>query len=542
MTRPATQRAGHPTTVLVADGYGVQLRVQRSRLVVQDGMGSSRRTRELARIERDVRRIVVLADTGTVTLDAVRWCADVGISVVQVDRDARLLLVAGAPGTDDARLRRAQAAAAGSTAGLEIARALLTAKLQGQAQVARTELGSAGAGDTIDRLAEQLPGADLVGCRDLEAQASNVYFAGWAGYVQCHFAEHDQPQVPGHWMHFGARRSLIQRSATARSAATPINALLNYSYALAEVECRLALLTLGLDPGMGIVHTDRKDRDSLALDLLEPLRPVVERHVLTLLASHTFRAADFHETRQGVCRLLEPLTHDLIGWMPAYAAVIAPLAEQISHALARSSPGQIELRTPLSRANTTNAQQRGQRSANRRETAVPMPKATCRTCGTELYDKRRQLCSACWPVTRDAHARLRQEAGRRTRAEAVAQGWDPAQTPQARSKRSQTLRTVKAVEAAWAQAGTGPSISEALLHNDVLPALRAVSIRQLVEATGLSSSACSRLRAGKMTPHPRHWGALAALAGTQVAELSAPGGGHDATGLPPPARREPAGP
>lgn len=514
--------------VLVADGYGVQLRVQRGRLVIQDGLGAKRRTRELARIERHIRRIVVLADTGVVTLEAVRWCADVGISVVQVDRDSRLLLLAGAAGTDDARLRRAQAAAASSPAGLQIARALLLAKLHGQAQVTRTELASIAAADTIDRLAEQLAQADLVGCRDLEAQASNVYFAGWAGYVQCRFAEQDQPQVPGHWMHFGARRSLIQRSATARSAATPVNALLNYSYALAEVECRLALLTLGLDPGMGIVHTDRKDRDSLALDLLEPLRPVVERHVLTLLASLTFRAADFHETRQGACRLLEPLTHDLIGWMPAYAAVIAPLAEQVSHSLARSSPGAIELRTPLSRANTTKAQQPGQRSANRREASVPMPKATCRTCGTELYDKRRQLCSTCWPVTRDAHARLRQEAGRRTRAEAVAQGRDPAQTPQARSKRSQTLQTVKAAEAAWVEAGAGPSISEDLLHHDVLPALRAVSVRQLVAATGLSSSACSRLRAGKMTPHPRHWEALAALAGMQVAELRPPAGGHDA--------------
>jgi len=123
--------------VLVVDGYGVQLRVQRGRLLVQDGMGRNRRTRELARIERDIRRIVILADTGGVTLEAVRWCADVGIAVVQLDRDGRLLLLAGAPGLDDARLRRAQAAAPSSPVGVEIARALLTAKLLGQAQLGR---------------------------------------------------------------------------------------------------------------------------------------------------------------------------------------------------------------------------------------------------------------------------------------------------------------------------------------------------------------------------------------------------------------------
>ncbi len=501
------------SAVVVADGYGLQLRVQRGRLVVEDGMGSNRRTRELARIERDVRRIVVLADTGTVTLDAVRWCADVGIAIVQLDRDGRLLLLAGGPGTDDARLRRAQAAAPGSPVGVAIARALLTAKLLGQAQLCRSELGNEQGADNIERASQDLVEADLVRCRDLEARASNNYWASWAASVQCRFAAQEQACVPRHWGRFGARRSPIQRSATPRSAATPINALLNYAYALAEVECRLALLALGLDPGMGIVHTDQKNRDSLALDLLEALRPVVETHVLKLLATRHFRAADFHETRDGVCRLLEPLTHELTAWMPAFRAAAGPLAEAITHALATSSPGKIALRTPLSRANHANAQVRGQRSAARREPSGTPPMPTCRDCGTELYDRKRQLCTTCWPVTRDAHALLRREAGVRTRAIAVAQGRDPSQTAEAKAKRSQSLLAMKAGEWEWTQSGRSAPITAAQLHAHVLPALQAVSIRQLVAATGLSSSACSRVRAGKITPHPRHWAALAELAG-----------------------------
>ncbi len=472
---------GRPA-VLVADGYGVRVHVRRGQLMIEDGLGTQRRCRELARVERDVRRLVILADTGALTLEAVRWCADVGIAVVQVDRDARVLLVAGAPGTDDARLRRAQAAAAGSPTGLEVARALLTAKLQGQAQLARTELASTVAADAINRLAEQLPGADLVGCRDLEAQASNIYFAGWAGHVQCRFAEHDQPRIPQHWAYFGARRSLIQRSATPRSAATPINALLNYGYALAEVECRLALLTLGLDPGMGIVHTDRKDRDSLALDLLEPLRPVVERHILTLLTARTFRAADFHETRRGACRLLEPLTHDLTLWMPTYATFIAPLAEKISHALARSSPGQIELRTPLSRANTTQAQQRGQRSANRRDPPTTMRPA-CQQCGTDLYGSARKLCPSCWSVTRNSYLAQYRDAQRQ-----------PAQP---------APPTVEELSGGW-------SFTD--YQTKILPRLAHVPLPDMQRATGLSNGGCSRIRRGLQIPNPKHWAALAALA------------------------------
>jgi hypothetical protein len=67
--------------------------VHRSRLIIEDGMGASRRRRELARIERAIRRIVILTDSDTNTLEAVPWCASVGIALIQLDGDGRPLLV-----------------------------------------------------------------------------------------------------------------------------------------------------------------------------------------------------------------------------------------------------------------------------------------------------------------------------------------------------------------------------------------------------------------------------------------------------------------
>jgi hypothetical protein len=63
------------------------------------------------------------------------------------------------------------------------------------------------------------------------------------------------------------RGSLLTSSP--RLAIKPANAILNYLYAILEAETRLACLTLGLDPGLGIVHADHRDRDSFALDLME---------------------------------------------------------------------------------------------------------------------------------------------------------------------------------------------------------------------------------------------------------------------------------
>src|SRR5690349_360914 len=90
------------------------------------------------------------------------------------------------------------------------------------------------------------------------------------------------------------------RGRTPRVATTPINALLNDLYALAEIGCRIALITVGLDPGLGIVHVDVKARDSLALDLLEVLRPHVVRYVLDRLVRRHFTAAHFIETATGI--------------------------------------------------------------------------------------------------------------------------------------------------------------------------------------------------------------------------------------------------
>ena len=53
--------------------------------------------------------------------------------------------------------------------------------------------------------------------------------------------------MPEHWCSFGERHSPLTTSP--RRAATPAGAILNYLYALAEFECRLALLAVGLDPG-----------------------------------------------------------------------------------------------------------------------------------------------------------------------------------------------------------------------------------------------------------------------------------------------------
>ena len=65
--------------------------------------------------------------------------------------------------------------------------------------------------------------------------------------------------------------SFINRNR--RPPTDPVNALLSFAYTLLASECRHALECVGLDSYVGFLHTDRPGRASLALDLMEELRP-----------------------------------------------------------------------------------------------------------------------------------------------------------------------------------------------------------------------------------------------------------------------------
>jgi len=63
-----------------------------------------------------------------------------------------------------------------------------------------------------------------------------------------------------------------------------VNALLSFVYTLLAHEVRSALESVGIDPCVGFLHTDRPGRQSLALDMMEEFRPyLADRLVLTLI-------------------------------------------------------------------------------------------------------------------------------------------------------------------------------------------------------------------------------------------------------------------
>jgi hypothetical protein len=227
----------------------------------------------------------------------------------------------------------------------------------------------------------------------MEAQAAAVYRNAWSA-IEVRFAKRDQGRVPAHWRTFDMRRSPV--SGASRNAANPANALLNYLYAILEAEAAIAARTVGLDPGIGVLHADQRNRDSLACDLMEASRPDVDAVVLDLLLTHTFGAGDFFENRQGVCRVLPPLTQLLAETAPRWAKAIAPVAEQVAKMLMqadqRSGRTLPKLPTPLTQRNRSTGRMSTRRSSMRERTpSQSRPNLWCRrhTWGAERYSTTR---------------------------------------------------------------------------------------------------------------------------------------------------------
>jgi CRISPR-associated endonuclease Cas1 len=499
--------------VLVLSGYGLRVTVERGHLVCADGYCDVRRRLRLHRATCGLRRLVLLGVSGFVTLEALRWLHGIGAAVVQVADHGEVIVASGPQRLDDARLRRAQALALPREVGLRSTRELLRAKLTGQAGVL-DRLGAAhaasalrGATDTLDR-AHTLDRLQMV-----EADAASAYWDQWRS-VLVPFARRDERFVPDHWRTVGPRSSPL--TGQPRLAASPAHAILNYLYAVLETEARIACRTVGLDPGMGILHADQPARDSLALDLMEPVRPKVDAFLLDLLRERVFSRDDFEETRRGVCRVLPPLTHHLAETGPRWAQDVAPWAERVASLLMADSSCRrerpVRVPTPLTQANRS----AGRDATRRRPLRVrvnhvtTMPHA-CRECGVLLdSDRRRLYCDDCLPALREETNATILRAGADTLRRLREAGRDPAHGGAAAEARRNMLKRRKAETHAWERNHVRPNPET--FTRDILPSLRRISIRPIAKVTGLGASYCSMIRRGTHVPHPRHWEALRDLA------------------------------
>jgi CRISPR-associated endonuclease Cas1 len=556
---PLQVRAG----VLVADGYGTSLRVLYGRLRIEDGIGPHRRSLVVDRAGSGLERLVLLGKTGSLTLEALAWLRAIGAALVHLGPDGALLAHSAPFGYDGHPIRRAQALAASTGLDLSLACYLIAEKLDGQrANLARLKVSDLAA---FDRLREALKhAATIEDVRLCEAQAAAIYWNAWRT-VPLRLRGRDLARIPAHWARYDSRASVL--TGAPRAATNPVNALLNYLYALLESESRLALLAVGLDPTLGVLHADQRNRDSFALDAMEPIRPAVDAFVLDLLEERILSSRDFAELPNGICRVRAPLTHELALTLGRWRLLLAPIVTHLAQVFRAALLGPREANATKPRAAETrqNARRESLESPrtnretaktprtngpfpSRKSPAVPLPssaqsplsatprKATsprpyaskawstpraetpplvpvgCARCGKTVEKRRRRHCEKCMPQARREHGLRAIERAREALRLQTLAGNDPRADAETNRKRSEAIVEQRRRGREWKRENpNGAGHDRAWFLREVTPKLDDVPLSLIARVTGLSLAACSRYRAGARVPHPRHWDALLAL-------------------------------
>ena len=398
----------------------------------------------------------------------------------------------------DARLRRAQATAMQTGAALQITRELISQKLGGQEQVARGKLLDSKTADTIAGFRGAVELAETIDAmRLLESKGAAAYWAAWRD-LPITFPRNDLPKVPEHWRRFDTRKSPLPGSP--RLAANPANAILNYLYAVLESETRLGVTSLGLDPGLGFWHYDTPARDSLACDLMEPVRPKVDAFLLDWITREPLKRAWFFEERDGNCRLMAPFAVQLAETAPTWGRAVAPIAEWVARTL--WSP---DSKLGKSLGPATRLTQRHKRAA-KGQPSLPRP---------ILPPRRKNLCRGCGAVLRSGRMHCAQCAiGDATKhlIDAAGIGRMKAQTPEARAKQVNGRRRHAAAISSWEASSQPDWLTAEVYSQKIQPLLAGMTNSSIASRIGVSRWYAGRIRRGYQ-PHPRHWQALAKMVG-----------------------------
>ena len=132
----------------------------------------------------------------------------------------------------------------------------------------------------------------------IEGSAARVYFSEFAGMLKAGEDSDPHRGAPGEF-----RFDFTQRNR--RPPRDPVNALLSLAYSILAKDLTITCYALGFDPYWGFYHQPRFGRPALALDLMEPFRPLIaDSVVLTAINARMVSAADF--IRSGPSVALKP--------------------------------------------------------------------------------------------------------------------------------------------------------------------------------------------------------------------------------------------
>lgn len=304
------------SNALILTGQGTSLRIESGALLIKQGFSHyPQKPDRLCFFKGDLAlpRIIVLLDgSGSLSFDVLNWLGEQGVALARIKADGDVAVVASGAGftANPDNLRWQYATQKDPAARLAFAADLIARKLENSAATIEGQFGQgryaaaavATAKQAVKRLRTEAI-SDMNMIRAIEGESAAAYFAAWSG-IEMQWTAAARYPVPDQWRTYRSRSSILTgRKPKNWKASHPINAMLNYAYAVKAVQLQIQAVADGFDPYAGIMHHSRHDFPAYAYDLIEPERPKVDAAILSFAKSRKFSGADFVLRRDGVCRL-----------------------------------------------------------------------------------------------------------------------------------------------------------------------------------------------------------------------------------------------
>jgi CRISPR-associated protein Cas1 len=314
---------------LVAQVNGAKVGVRGMSVRVTDKDGAVLKELPIANVES----LSVLGPV-QVSTQAVQVLADNSIPIAYLSAAGRLLAIIEPNDSVSAEVRRQQVRRFDNPDdALHLTRALVAAKITNQRTLLlrnHASLPSSVSGDLAKEAERAARASSIDAVRGHEGQAAAIYFAHYAGMFR-------KPELAQQFDANGRRR---------RPPPDPINSCLSMAYTMLTYECVAALRLASLEPSVGAFHASRPGRPALALDLMEPFRPLIADSV-TIAAFNRGELAEGHFTRTAAgClfsdtgrraffdaygrRMETEITHSVFGYRLSYRRMLVLHARMIA--------------------------------------------------------------------------------------------------------------------------------------------------------------------------------------------------------------------
>jgi CRISP-associated protein Cas1 len=169
----------------------------------------------------------------------------------------------------------------------------------------------------------------------IEAHAAAVY---WRAFKDMGLREANGGNLPRSWLRF-ANRQKGAKFLGSKHASHPINAMLNYAYVVEAGRLAKALAARGLALPIGFLHSDKKGRNSLVWDAIEPLRPAIDKRVFDYIGHREFARADFLQNGVSTFRLSRDIIREMLDRVSLSEREIADAADFMLRMVERFAGG-----------------------------------------------------------------------------------------------------------------------------------------------------------------------------------------------------------